>query len=66
MADVKPARKHIYEAAAPSLAGVHLKAIDDRDLDRILGGEKGAAASRQPLPITEEIVRKIIQIIKEL
>jgi hypothetical protein len=60
--------KRTYEAGTHSLQGVHLKAIDDHDLDRILGRGKGAAKppAGQALPLTREVVMKLIELLKDL
>ncbi len=66
MPEVKPARKHVYEAAASSLTGVHLKAIDDHDLEKILGRKQTGATSPSAFVLTKEIIEKLVEVLKEL
>jgi hypothetical protein len=62
----KPTKTRTFEAGAHSLQGVHLKAIDDQDLDRILGRGKIAAQNRPAMPLTRDVVMKLIELLKEL
>ena len=67
MADVvTTTQKRTYEAGTHTLQGVHLKAVDDQQLDRVLRGGSSAAANRQALPLTREMVLKLIALLKEL
>lgn len=67
----KPQKTRVFESAASELHGVRLKAMNDQDLDVILGRARNhpavvSAARREGLPLTREVILRLIALLKDL